>query len=82
MVNHELSVPDVSLLLLSLACWATACATGALLADLPGKASRSNLEPFWGLGALIAIAVVRVLPHSMDPAGNECLHTFAKTVND
>ena len=59
MVHHELSVPDVTLLLLSVACWATACATGALLADLPGMASRANLEPFWGVGALIAVATVR-----------------------
>ena len=57
-VNHELSVPDVSVLLLSVACWATACATGALLADLPSVASRTNLEPFWGVGALTAIVGV------------------------
>ena len=59
MVHHELSVPDVTLLLFSVACWAIVCATGALLADLPGMASRANLEPFWGVGALTVVAVVR-----------------------
>ena len=58
-VNHELSVPDVTQLLLSVACWATARATGALLADLPGLPCRTNLEPFWGVGAIVAIAAVR-----------------------
>ena len=63
-VHHELSVPDVTQLLLSVACWATARATGALLADLPGVPSRESLEPFWGVGALVAIAVVRANPAS------------------
>ncbi len=61
-VNHELSVPAVSLLLTSVACWATAYSTGALLADLSSVASRANLEPFWGIGALTAIVSVMPFP--------------------
>ena len=68
-VHHELSVPDVTQLLLSVACWAIARATGALLADLPSAASRANLEPFWGVGAVVAIAVVRANPASASFAG-------------
>jgi hypothetical protein len=52
----------VSLLLTSVACWATAYSTGALLADLSSVASRANLEPFWGIGALTAIVSVMPFP--------------------
>ena len=58
-VNHELSVPDVSQLLLSVSCWATACATGAMLTNLPGRARRETLEPLSGAGQLAAIVGVR-----------------------
>ena len=72
-VNHELSVPAVSLLLMSVACWATAYATGALLADLPSVASRANLEPFWGVGALTAIASVMHLPQVLMLFVSQCM---------
>lgn len=62
MVNHELSVPDVSQLLLSVSCWAMACATGAMLANLPGRARRETLEPLSGFGQLAAIVGVRCSP--------------------
>ena len=61
-VNHELSVPDVSQLLLSVSCWAMACATGAMLANLPGRARRETLQPLSGAGQLAAIVGVRCSP--------------------
>ena len=61
-VNHELSVPDVSQLLLSVSCWAMACATGAMLANLHGRARRETLEPLSGFGQVGAIVGVRCSP--------------------
>ena len=58
-VSHELSVPDVSQLLLSVSCWATACTTGAMLANLPGRARRETLESLLGAGQLAAVGGVR-----------------------
>ena len=66
MVNHELSVPDVSQLLLSVLCWATACASGAMLANLPGRARLETLKPLSGAGQVAAIVGVRCLPAFKD----------------
>lgn len=57
-VTHELSVPAVSTILLSMLAWAVAAATRMLLGDALAGAPQAGLQGAAAAGALVAAVVV------------------------
>ena len=61
-IDHELSVPAVSSMLLSCAAWTVASVTGIMLFGTVSEGTTKRLSAFTAVGALVLQVAVRLSP--------------------